>query len=78
MLSYHIGKHVVHKCLEYRWGIAETEEHYCGFKEPKGGDEHSLPLVRFMDSNVIVPPAGVGFGEKGGVFHVVDEFWDKR
>ena len=73
----HVSKDVVHKRLERGWGIAEPEEHNCGFKESERGDERSLPLVRFPNSDVVVSPADVKFGEQGGVFHVVDELRDK-
>ena len=77
MFRDHVGKNVVHKCLERGWGIAEPEEHYCGFKESEGGDECSLLLVCFSNSDVIVPPVDVELGEQGGIFHVVNEFRDK-
>ena len=67
-LGNHISEDVVHKCLECGWGIAEAKEHYCGFKEPKGSDEGSLPLICFMDSNVVVPPTDVELGKKDGIF----------
>ena len=75
--SNHISKDVVHKHLECGWGIAEPEEHDCGFKESERSDEHSLPLVHFPNSDVVVPPTDVKFGEQGGIFHVIDEFRDK-
>ena len=76
-LGNHIGKDVVHECLECGWGIAEPGEHDCGFKESERRDERSLPLVCFPNSDVVVPPTDVKLGEQGGIFHVVDEFRDK-
>ena len=73
----HIGENVVHECLKRGWGIAKPKEHYGGFKESKGGDECSLPLISFSNSDVVVPPADVKLGEQGRVFHVVDEFRNK-
>ena len=75
--SNHISEDVIHKCLECGWGIVEAEEHYCGFKEPEGSDECSLPLISLMDSNVVVPPTNIKLGKKGGVLHVINEFRDK-
>ena len=68
---------MVHECLECGWGIAKSEEHYGGFKESKGGDEHSLPLICFLNSDVVVPPVDVKLGEQGRVLHVIDEFGNK-
>ena len=73
----HISEDVVHKHLEHGWGIAKPKEHYCGFKESKGSDKCSLPLIHFPNSDVVVPPTYVKLGEQGGIFHVVDEFRDK-
>ena len=73
----HISEDVIHKCLKRGWGIAEAKEHHCGFKETKGSNERSLPLISVMDSNVVVPPTNIEFGTKSGVFHVINEFRDK-
>ena len=78
MFCYHIGENVVHECLECGWGIAKPKKHYGGFKESKGGDECSLPLVCLSNSNVVVPPADVKLGEQGRVFHVIDEFRNEQ
>ena len=72
--SDHISKDVVHKCLEHGWGIAESEEHDCGLKEFERSDKRSLPLIRFSNSDVVIPPTDVKLGEQGGVLHIVDEF----
>ena len=73
----HISEDVVHKCLEHGWGIAKPEEHYCRFKESKGSDKRSLPLICFLNLDVVVPPTDIRLGEQGGILHVVDEFRDK-
>ena len=77
-LSNHISEDVIHKCLECGWGIAEPEEHHSRFKEAKGGDEHSLPLIPFSNPNVVVSPTNIKLGKQGGIFHIVDEFRDKQ
>ena len=74
----HVSKDMVHKRLECGWGIAKPKEHYSGFKESKGGDEHSLPLVCFMNADVVVSPMDVKLSEQGGVLHVVNEFQNER
>ena len=75
--SDHISKYVVHKCLERGWGIAESKEHNCGFKESERSDKCSLPLIHFLNLDVVIPPTDVKFGEQGGILHVVDEFRNK-
>ena len=77
MFGNHIGKNVVHECLERGRGIAKPKEHYSGCKESKGSDERSLPLICFLNLDVVVPPADVKLGEQGRVFHVIDEFRNK-
>ena len=69
--SDHVGKDVIHECLEGGWSVAETEEHDSGFKQVKGSDEGSFPLIRFLDANVVISPSYIEFGEVGGVLHVI-------
>ena len=66
---------MIHKGLESGRSVAEPKEHDSGFKESKGGDERSLPLIFFLNVNVIESPLDVEFGKNCGVFHVIDEFW---
>ena len=63
---------MVHEGLESQWGIAETEKHDCGFIEAKRSNECSLPLIFFMNMNIVITPSDIEFGEEGGVFHVID------
>ena len=73
----HVSENVVHECLKCRQGIAKSEEHDGGFKESKGSDKCSFPLIHLSNSDVVVPPADVKLGEQGGVFYIVDEFRNK-
>ena len=68
---------MVHECLEHRRSIAETEKHDCGFIEAEGGDKRCFPLVFFLNANVIITPSHIKLGEKGGIFHVIDQLRDK-
>ena len=68
---------MVHECLESRWGIAEAEKHDSGFKESHWSDKGCFPLIFFPEADVVVSPSYVELGEYGGIFHVVDEFWNK-
>ena len=63
---------MVHECLECRRSIAETEKHDCGFIEAEGSNERSLPLIFFVNVNVVISPLYIKFGEEGGILHVID------
>ena len=63
---------MVHECLEHWRSIAETKKHDCGFIEAKGSNECGLPLIFFMNVNIVISPSEIKFGEEGGVFHVID------
>ena len=69
---------MVHECLKCGGSIAKSEEHDSGFKQSHGSDEGSLPLVLFLDADVVVSPANVTFGEQGGLLHVINEFRHKK
>ena len=75
---YHVGEDVVHKGLECRQCIAKSKEHHCWLKKSQGGNEGSFPLVFFMNADVVIAPSDVKLHEEGGIFHVVNEFRDKR
>ena len=74
---YHVSEDVVHEGLECGWCITKPEEHHCWFKESKGNDKGSFPLVFFMDTDVVVGPPDIEFREEGGIFHVINELWNK-
>ena len=42
------------------------------------GDEGHLPLVTFLDTNIVVPPSYVKLGEDFGVFEFVNQVRDER
>ena len=75
--SDHIGEDVINKWLESGWSIAEPKEHDSGLKESKRGDEHSFPLVFFVNANVVEFPLDIELGKNCGVFHVINQFRDK-
>ena len=35
-------------------------------------------MVFFTNADVVIAPPDVEFHEKGGILHVVDEFWDEQ
>ena len=71
-LGDHVGEDVIHERLKGRRGIAETKEHYGGLVESERGDECSFPLVFLPDTNVVIAPPNVKFGEQCRVLHVID------
>ena len=56
---------MIHKGLESGWSVAKAKEHNCLFNQAKRGDEGCLPLVQFLDVNVVVSSLNVKFGEVG-------------
>ena len=74
----HVSEGVIHESLECSGGIAETEEHYCWFKEPFVGNESHLPLVTILDANVVVPPADIKLGEVVSIFQLIHKVGDER
>ena len=69
---------MIHERLESRWSVTEPEEHDGRFKESERSDERSLPLVFFANMNVVKSPSDIKLGENHGVFHIVNQFRDKR
>ena len=71
-LRDHVGKDMVHECLEHRRSIAETKKHDCGFIEAEGSDECGLRLIFCSNANVVISPPDIKFGEESGVFHIIN------
>jgi hypothetical protein len=59
------------------WKVGGPLQNYGGFEEAERCNECTLPLIVFLDSNIVIPPSYVEFGEQGGVLHVIDECWNK-
>ena len=60
----HVGEDMVHERLERGGCVAESKEHDGGFEESHGSDESSFPLVFFSNTDIVVSPANVKFGEQ--------------
>ena len=73
----HVGKDMVHECLECGGCITESEEHDGGFEESHGSDESSFPLV-FLNTDIVVSPANVKLGEQSQFLHIIHEFQNER
>ena len=52
---------IIHHYLNGRRGVCETEEHDRRLKEAVTSLERSLPLVAFLDSDIVISPADVEF-----------------
>ena len=73
-----VTEDLIHETLEGSRRIAETEGHGGWLEETPVGAEGCLPLVSFLDPDVIVAPAYVQLGEEPGVLCLIDELLDKR
>ena len=62
-LCNHIVKGIIHESLEGGRGIDETKEHHGWFKESFMSDESGFPLMSILDSDIVVSPLDVKFGE---------------
>ena len=69
---------LVHHCLESRRGVSETEEHDEGFEKAAIGTKRCLPLVTFLDPDVLITPADIDLREDSCVLEFVDDFADER
>ena len=59
--------------LESGGGIGETKEHHSWFKESFMGDKGGFPLMPVFDSDIIVPPSNIKFGEDFCPLEFIDE-----
>ena len=73
----HIAEGVIHESLERGGGVGEAEEHDGGFEEPLMGDEGGFPLVSVLDTDIVVSPSYIEFGENLGVPEFIDEVGDE-
>ena len=56
---FHVGEDFVHHGLEHSRGVAESEEHDCGFIGSSMADERGLLFVTLLDSYIVVTPLTV-------------------
>src|ERR1700761_3085368 len=61
-----ILKDVIHHGLKRRRRIGESEIHHQRLEEPPVGPERRLPLVAFLDADIIETPPNIEFGKKAG------------
>ena len=66
--SDHVSEGVIHESLECGWRVAETKEHDHWLEESFVCDEGHFPLVSIFDTNIVIPPMNVEFGEVMSIF----------
>ena len=58
------------------WNVAgESEEHYQGFEESTIGAKRCLPLIPFLDVNIVETPLDIKLGE---VLHTLEPIYKFR
>jgi hypothetical protein len=72
-----VGKNRVHKGLKGGRGVAETKGHDEQFKEAKGAFKGGFPFIAGFDTNVIVAPADIKFGEVVHALEFINEVRDE-
>ena len=77
-LSNHILGGIIHKPLEGGRGVAQFKEHDSGFEEPFVSDEGGLPLVSFLDLNIVISRPDIHLGEDRCSFKLVNKVRDQR
>ena len=68
----------VHDSLESAGGVTLSEKHHQWFKESKGHFEGCLPLITFLDVDVVIPSTNIELGEQYTSFQVSCESMDVR
>ena len=76
-LDDEISKDGVHEGLECSRGVRQAKEHDQWFEKTLVGGKGSLPLISFFDSDIVVAPTNVEFGEVLGPFETVDNVRDE-
>src|SRR5882724_11278895 len=62
-LGDQILEYLIHHGLESGWAVGETEEHDQGFEKSSVCAESSLPLITFLDADIVVSPSDIKLGE---------------
>ena len=69
---------MIHESLECGGSVTKSKEHDSGFKQSHGSDKGGLPLVLFLNVDVVVSPMNVELGKQDRLCHIIDKFWDER
>jgi len=63
--------------LEGGGGVGQSKEHDSWFEQSCRGFEGGLPFVAFFDSDVVVPPSYVEFGEKRSALELFQDCFNQ-
>ena len=72
-----VTEDLIHETLEGGRHITESKGHSSRLVETLIGAEGGLPLVSFLDLDVIITPAHILLGEEPGVLCFIDELLDE-
>jgi len=70
-------EYLVHHGLKGGWTIGETEEHNQRFEKSSVCAKGSLPLITFLDADIVVPPPDIEFGDVLRTSESVNEVRDE-
>src|SRR6266436_480001 len=73
-----ILEYLVHHGLESGWAVGETKEHDQGFENSSVCAESGLPLITFLDADVVVSPSDIKLGEVARTPESVNEVRDEQ
>ena len=68
---YHISEGNGHESLKCGRGVGHAKEHDHWFIESTVGDKGCLPLVSFLDANIVVTPSYVKLSKNFGILEFV-------
>jgi hypothetical protein len=68
-----ILENVIHHGLESGWTVSETEKHHQRFEKSSVGVECGLPLITFLDSDIVVTPMDIELGEVACASKTIDK-----
>jgi len=61
---------IIHHCLEFHGGVAQSKEHDSWFEQASVSAECSLPLIPLFDLHIVEPPAEVEYSEELSITEV--------
>src|ERR1700761_5407973 len=61
--SYEVCEYRVHKGLEGGRAVGHSKVHYFGFIQSAIGYYCTLPFISFSDTNIVIAPSDIKFGE---------------
>jgi hypothetical protein len=75
-LCHLLSEYHVHHHLEGGRQVCEAKKHYCWFEQSFWHEEGCLPLVSFLNANIVVSPTYVKLGEEGISAKAINSLWD--